>query len=107
MKSSVVGLLSLAAVLVGSAGSPLGRPALAGELAGVTMANTLKAGDKTLKLNGLGLRKKAVFTTYRFQPPAAPRRGDARVACTGTTETDDGKPSSMLLTTRGLGTAQQ
>lgn len=64
MKSAVVGLLSLAAVLVGSVGLHPGTPALAGELAGVTLPDTLKAGDKTLKLNGLGLRKKAVFKVY-------------------------------------------
>jgi len=31
---------------------------------GVTLADTLKAGEKTLKLNGLGLRKKAMFKVY-------------------------------------------
>lgn len=64
MRSSVVGTLSLAAVLVVSAVSPLGPAALAGELSGVTLPDTLKAGEKTLKLNGLGLRKKAVFKVY-------------------------------------------
>ena len=64
MKSSLVGILSLAAVLVWSAFSTLGTVALAGELAGVTLPDTLKAGEKTLKLNGLGLRKKAVFKVY-------------------------------------------
>jgi len=47
-----------------SAVSPLGTAALAGELAGATLADTLKAGEKTLKLNGLGLRKKAMFKVY-------------------------------------------
>jgi hypothetical protein len=64
MKSSVVGTLSLVAVLVVSPVSTLGSAALAGELAGVTLPDTLKAGEKTLKLNGLGLRKKAVFKVY-------------------------------------------
>ena len=64
MRRSVVGTLSLAAVLVVSAVSPLGTAAVAGELAGVTLPDTLKAGEKTLKLNGLGLRKKAVFKVY-------------------------------------------
>ena len=64
MRRSVVGTLSLAAVLVVSAVSPLGTTALAGELSGVTLPDTLKAGEKTLKLNGLGLRKKAVFKVY-------------------------------------------
>ena len=34
------------------------------ELAGVTMPDTLDAGGKTLKLNGMGLRKKAIFKVY-------------------------------------------
>lgn len=64
MKSSVVGTLSLAALLIVSPVSTLGTAALAGELAGVTLPDTLKAGEKTLKLNGLGLRKKAMFKVY-------------------------------------------
>ncbi len=64
MKSSVVGTQTLVAVLVVSLVSTLGTAALAGELAGVTLPDTLKAGEKTLKLNGLGLRKKAVFKVY-------------------------------------------
>ena len=64
MKSAVVGILSLASVLVGSAVSPLDTTALAGELAGITLPDTLKAGDRMLKLNGLGLRKKAMFKVY-------------------------------------------
>ena len=64
MKSSVVGTLSLAALLIVSPVSTLGTAALAGELSGVTLPDTLKAGEKTLKLNGLGLRKKAVFKVY-------------------------------------------
>lgn len=40
--------------------SPLG----AAELAGVTMDDTFKAGEDTLVLNGLGLRKKAIFKIY-------------------------------------------
>src|SRR5882672_11068226 len=55
---------SCAAVLVTVAASTLDTAALAGELEGVTLADTLKAGDKTLKLNGLGLRKKAMFKVY-------------------------------------------
>lgn len=42
----------------------LSLPALAGELAGVTMPDTAKVGDTTLVLNGLGLRKKAIFKVY-------------------------------------------
>jgi chalcone isomerase-like protein len=48
----------VAAVLLTSAA------ALAGDLAGVTLPDTLKAGEKTLKLNGLGLRQKAIFKVY-------------------------------------------
>src|SRR4030095_5644754 len=64
MKASVVGILSLAAALVGSPVAPLAPVALAGELEGATLPDTLKAGEKTLKLNGLGLRKKAMFKVY-------------------------------------------
>jgi hypothetical protein len=64
MRSSIVQILSFASVMVVSAVSPLGTAALAGELAGITLPDTLKAGEKTLKLNGLGLRKKAVFKVY-------------------------------------------
>jgi hypothetical protein len=42
----------------------LNVPGRAAELAGATLPNTLSAGDKTLKLNGLGLRKKAMFKVY-------------------------------------------
>jgi hypothetical protein len=39
-------------------------PAAAKELAGATLPDTLTVAGKTLKLNGLGLRKKAVFKVY-------------------------------------------
>jgi len=35
-----------------------------GELAGVTMPNTVEIGDQTLVLNGMGLRKKAIIKVY-------------------------------------------
>lgn len=35
-----------------------------GELAGVTMPDTVEIGDQTLVLNGMGLRKKAVIKVY-------------------------------------------
>jgi chalcone isomerase-like protein len=38
--------------------------ALARDLAGATLPDTLTAGEKTLKLNGLGLRQKAIFKVY-------------------------------------------
>jgi hypothetical protein len=63
-RSSIIGIGSLASVLVVLAILPLGTAALAGELAGITLPDTLKAGEKTLKLNGLGLRKKAMFKVY-------------------------------------------
>lgn len=39
-------------------------PAVAAELAGVKMADSLSVGGKALRLNGLGLRKKAIFKVY-------------------------------------------
>jgi hypothetical protein len=36
----------------------------AGELAGVSIPERVKVGDETLVLNGMGLRKKAVFKVY-------------------------------------------
>ena len=56
--------LSHAAVMVMLALSMLGTATLAAELAGATLPDTLSAGEKTLKLNGLGLRKKAMFKVY-------------------------------------------
>ena len=38
--------------------------ALAGEAAGVKMADTMTVEGKTLKLNGIGLRKKMMFKVY-------------------------------------------
>jgi len=64
MKYSIAARLTLTAVLIGSLLSPLRMPVLAAELAGVTLPDALRAGEKTLKLNGLGLRKKAVFKVY-------------------------------------------
>lgn len=64
MKSSVVRTLSCAAVVVILAASTLHTAALARELEGASLADTLKAGEKTLKLNGLGLRRKAMFKVY-------------------------------------------
>lgn len=42
----------------------LNVPGRAAELAGATLPDTLSVGDRTLKLNGLGLRKKAMFKVY-------------------------------------------
>ena len=64
MKSSVARTLMCSAVAVILAASTLHQAALARELEGATLADTVTAGDKTLKLNGLGLRKKAMFKVY-------------------------------------------
>jgi hypothetical protein len=56
--------LSCAAVIAILAASTLHTAALARELEGATLADTVTAGEKTLKLNGLGLRKKAMFKVY-------------------------------------------
>ena len=64
MKTSVLRTLRRAAVMVMLALSMLGTPTLAAELAGATLPDTLSAGDKTLRLNGMGLRKKAMFKVY-------------------------------------------
>jgi hypothetical protein len=56
--------LSCSALLFLWAASMPDTAVVAAELGGVTLADTLKAGDKTLKLNGLGLRKKSVFKVY-------------------------------------------
>ena len=42
----------------------LSAPLVAGTLAGVTMADRSKAGDRELVLNGMALRSKAVFKVY-------------------------------------------
>ena len=52
------GAVAVAAVLLASAA------ALARDLAGATLPDTLQAGGKTMKLNGLGLRQKAIFKVY-------------------------------------------
>jgi hypothetical protein len=39
-------------------------PGFAGELEGVKMEDTISAGGKDLKLNGMGLRRKFVFNVY-------------------------------------------
>src|SRR5215470_14398759 len=64
MNRSSVEIFGLAALLVVSLVLSLGAAVLAGELSGATLPDTLKAGEKTLKLNGLGLRKKAMFKVY-------------------------------------------
>jgi Chalcone isomerase-like len=64
MKTCIVTTLCRAAIPVMLAVSVLTAAALAGALAGVTLPDGLKSGETTLKLNGLGLRKKAMFKVY-------------------------------------------
>ena len=54
-------IVAAGAVALSLAATP---PVAARELAGVNMPETLPAGEKTIKLNGLGLRKKAIFKVY-------------------------------------------
>ncbi len=42
----------------------LAQAAAAGELAGVKLPDTAKVGEKTLVLNGMGLRTKVIFKVY-------------------------------------------
>lgn len=42
----------------------LASPVMGGELAGVTLPDRAQIGDQELVLNGMGLRKKAVFKIY-------------------------------------------
>lgn len=42
----------------------LAMPVGAGELAGVSLADSVRVDDQELVLNGLGLRKKAIFKVY-------------------------------------------
>jgi hypothetical protein len=64
MKTTIMKILGRTVVLLILAVSTLDTAALAGELAGATLPDTLKVGEKTLKLNGLGLRKKAIIKVY-------------------------------------------
>src|SRR5256885_8674361 len=64
MNTCIVTTLCRAAIPVMLAVSVLDTAALAGELAGATLPDTLKSGEMTLKLNGLGLREKAMFKVY-------------------------------------------
>lgn len=54
--------LILSACLMTSIVSP--TPTYAGELADVSMPDTIEVGDHTLVLNGMGLRKKAIIKVY-------------------------------------------
>ena len=64
MQNSITKTLCRTAILVMLALSVNPPPASAAELAGAKLPDTLKSGEMTLKLNGLGLRKKAMFSVY-------------------------------------------
>ncbi len=64
-------LLILAILMVGATG------AWAGELAGVTMPDSVQVGDDTLVLNGMGLRKKAIIKVYVAGLYLAEKSGNA------------------------------
>ena len=64
MKPFTARTLIRAAVLALLVVLTLNTSARAAGLAGAVLPDTLSAGDKTLKLNGLGLRKKAMFKVY-------------------------------------------
>jgi len=64
--------LSCAAIFVLLALAALDASAHAAELAGATLPDTLKAGEKVLKLNGLGLQH-----ALEIRRPSRPRVGQA------------------------------
>ena len=80
MNVRIVTTLCRAAILIIMLVIPiLNTAALAGELAGATLSDTLKSGEMTLKLNGLGLRKKSMFKVYVCGSTSnRPRRTQAR-----------------------------
>src|SRR5262245_48939609 len=60
MKPTIISKAALTMLAVWT----LDTAASAAELGGATLPDTLKAGDVTLKLNGLGLRKKSIVKVY-------------------------------------------
>ena len=65
MTSTKNGVRAFAVVAAAAAiGMVLAGPAEAKELAGVNLPDTATVAGKTLKLNGMGLRKKAIFKVY-------------------------------------------
>jgi len=64
MRTSTLRTLIPAGVLAVLVLATLNVSAHAAELAGATLPDALSAGDKLLKLNGRGLRKKAMFKVY-------------------------------------------
>ena len=53
-------------------------PMVAGELAGVTLPDSVQVNGTTLVLNGMGLRKKAVFKVYVGALYVAAKAGEAQ-----------------------------
>ena len=53
-------------------------PMVAGELAGVTLPDSVQVNGTTLVLNGMGLRKKAVFKVYVGALYVAAKSGEAQ-----------------------------
>ena len=64
MRTFTLRILIRTAVLAVLVLLTLNVPGRAADLAGAKLPDTLSAGDKTLKLNGMGLRKKAMFKVY-------------------------------------------
>jgi hypothetical protein len=64
-------------VLVTLAALVLGFPAMAGSLAGVTLPDSVDVNGKSLVLNGMGLRKKAIFKVYVGALYLPAKSGDA------------------------------
>ncbi len=60
MKQGSLARAAAAALFVAA----LAAPAFARELAGVSMPDSMAVGDKTVRLNGMGIRKKAFFKVY-------------------------------------------
>lgn len=62
--ASLLRTLAFAAPLALAPWALLGLPAQAGELAGVTMADSVQVGGQSLVLNGMGLREKYFVDVY-------------------------------------------
>lgn len=73
------------ALLVLALAATLAAPALAGQLAGVTLPDAAKAGDQDLVLNGLGVRKKLFIKVYVGGLYLSARQADAAKILAGDT----------------------
>jgi chalcone isomerase-like protein len=97
MKNSPVKTLGCAAVLAMLTAPTHHSTAVAAQLEGATLTDTLKAGDKTLKLNGLGLRKKAAFDKMLALVP------DVKEGSTMTFTYVPGKGTTLQVADKELG----